>query len=849
MLTHKGGFYLSLLMVLALTLVLVNRIEWQYRDQLSAERMSSTLERLSIYRYQLESELNTNLSLITGVAAFVGANPDFSDEDFQRYSASVRERQPALVNIAVAPDLIIRHVHPWEGNEEAIGLDYRQQEDQWPAVERVIESGSMVIAGPVDLVQGGRAFVGRAPVFVSDDVGGQRIWGLVSAPILVDQLFRPAGLYDLPDDLALAIRGQDATGAEGETFFGESSVFGDVNMVSMPVALGEGSWELGVVPQEPGPTAGIIGIRGAGATISVLLMGGLWLRRRFLLEREGLQQIIFRNEHFLRAVERVSRVGGWRLAHDGRFTEMSETARRIFGLMSDGVDDLSLDGLCARLDTRSATLLRQQLMRALQYRTRFDRELELIRKDGTVVWVHLQGEVFEDRGRAEITGAVSDITRSREADRLIEYQANYDGLTHLPNRNLFLDRLHTSLLQADRQSSRLAVLFVDLDDFKSINDNLGHDKGDELLIEAAGRIRACVRETDTVSRYSGDEFVALLPDVFSESTVARICDEIIQRMNAPFKLDHSRLYCSVSIGVSFFPDDADEADVLIIKADQAMYEVKGAGKNSWQFYTTDMQQESERKHVLYNSLMVALNAGNLQVHYQPVLRVSDRKVVSCEALVRWQSEDGAYISPEEFVRVAEERGLVSQVDYFVLDTALRDIETINAGRKDPVQVSVNVSPRLFYLRDAHARAWVDLMIGAKVPRSVEITERLLVDDARSAGPLLDELSQSGVEVAIDDFGTGYSGLSYFSRFPIRVLKIDRAFVSKIGVSSTEEKLIESMLLIADKLDLKVIAEGVETAEQEAFLVAAGCEYLQGYRIAPPMPMAELKRFVEPTLSR
>ncbi len=848
MLTHKGGFYLSLLMVLALTLVLVNRAEWQYRDQLSAERMSSTLERLSIYRYQLESELNTNLSLITGVAAFVAAYPDFSDADFQRYGASVRERQPALVNIAVAPDLVIRHVHPREGNEEAIGLNYRQQEDQWPAVERVIESGTMVIAGPVDLVQGGRAFVARAPVFVWDDVGDQRIWGLVSAPILVEQLFRPAGLYDLPDDLDLAIRGQDATGAEGETFFGEPSVFADANMVSMPVALGEGSWELGVVPQEPGTTAGIIGIRGAGATISVLLMGGLWLRRRFLLEREGLRQIIFRNENFLRAVERVSRVGGWRLAHDGRFTEMSETARRIFDLR-DGVDDFSLDGLCALLDTRSATLLRQQLMRALQYRTRFDRELELIRKDGTAVWVHLQGEVFEERGRTEITGAVSDITRSREADRLIEYQANYDGLTHLPNRNLFLDRLHTSLLQARRHSSRLAVLFVDLDDFKSINDNLGHDKGDELLIEAAARIRACVRETDTVSRYSGDEFVALLPDVFSESTVTRICDEIINRMNAAFELDDSRLHCSVSIGVSFFPDDGDEADVLIIKADQAMYEVKGTGKNSWQFYTADMQQESERKHVLYNSLMAALSAGRLQVHYQPVLRVSDRQVVSCEALVRWQSEDGTYISPEEFVRVAEDRGLVSQVDYFVLDTALREIQSVNAGREYPLQVSVNVSPRLFYLRDAHARAWVDLMIGAKVPRSVEITERLLVDDARSAGPLLDELSQSGVEVAIDDFGTGYSGLSYFSRFPIRVLKIDRAFVSKIGVSSTEEKLIESMLLIADKLDLKVIAEGVETEEQEAFLVAAGCEYLQGYRIAPPMPMAELQRFVESTLLR
>ncbi len=843
-LVKKRSLILSLL-TLALIVVAVQRyVENRYRDQLRFVQNETISERLSTIRYQLEGELSNNLSLINGLAAFIASYPDFTEDQYELYASTVLAREPALVNLAAAPDLVVRYVYPYAGNEAVIGLNYLRQANQREDVVRVVESGSMVIAGPLELVQGGMAFLGRAPVYVRGDDGLPELWGIVSAPILADTVYENAGLTDLPSDLEFAMRRSVQSG-EDTVFLGSPATFNNPAVVIMPVTAGGTSWEIAAVMPltlTPGLTAVTL-LRAGSVAVFLLLAVLVILRYRQFENNQSLRRLIFRNERFLRAVETVSQVGGWRWS-DGLFTELSTQARDIMMLPRDD-DNVDMDSFCFSLDTRGAEMLTHYITQAVSLRQRIDQELELRRREGRVIWLHLKAEVAElDDNRVELIGAIQDITQQKKVDQLIEYQANYDSLTGLPNRGLFQDRLHTALLHARRRSTRIAVLFVDLDNFKSVNDNLGHDAGDELLVESAQRIQASIRTVDTVARYSGDEFVALLVDVFSASVVSRIADDIVLAMRQPFVLGGRQVYCSVSIGVAFYPDDGESVDTLVIKADQAMYEVKKSGRNSWQFYTTAMQLESEQKHHLYNELVMAIEQKLLTVFYQPIVDAASGRVTGCEALVRWQQEEGDWIGPDIFIPIAEERGLINRIDLFVLQSALRFLNELNASLPSPISLSVNVSPRVLHLRDDDAQDWLRTLEAEKnVSVTIEITERVLVEDSVSTHEILDQLHRAGVQIAIDDFGTGYSGLSYFSRFPVSSVKIDRSFVQDLGLRTTETTLVETILLLASKLGIKVVAEGVETEKQAAFLRDNHCDYLQGYHICRPLSGQDFRDFV------
>lgn len=810
-------------------------LESRYVQSQVAQQREEVSERLGGIRSQLESTLANNLSLINGLAAFISSYPDFTPAQFNQYAETVISREPALVNLAAAPDLVVRYVYPLQGNEAVIGLDYMSIPAQRDAVLRVVQTGSMVIAGPVDLVQGGRAFVGRAPVYVSGPDGAERFWGIVSSPMLAETIYQMAGLNSIPADMRLAIRGSDGI-MSGAVFFGDATTFEEAGVVTMPVAAGGSSWEIAAAPvmTAAGTSSGITSLRFTTFTAFLLLSVLLVLRYRQFQHNQLLRAIIFRNERFLRAVEAVSRVGGWRWS-DGMFTEVSEQARDIMGLPL-GKTALEMTEFCHTLDIRSREIFEYYILNAARNLHRIDQELEMRRRDGEVLWLHLKAEVIENENRsAELVGAIQDITQQKKVDQLIEYQANYDLLTGLPNRALFQDRLHNALLHASRRSTRIAVLFVDLDNFKSVNDNLGHDAGDELLVESARRIQTCIRSVDTVARYSGDEFVALLVDVFSASVASRIAEDMVMAMREPFSLDGRQIYCSASIGVSFYPDDGESPDTLLIKSDQAMYEVKKSGRNAWQFYTAAMQLESEHKHRLYNELVAAINDEQLEVYYQPVVNSADGCIVSCEALVRWPRADGSWVTPDVFIPVAEERGLINRIDLFVLRQSIKSIRQLNARLGSNISLSVNVSPRLLHLRDDDALDWLRVVEHEhEVAVTIEITERVLVDELGNTQKVLEQLHQAGVRIAIDDFGTGYSGLSYFTRFPVSAVKIDRSFVRDLGEAATQTTLVETILLLASKLGIQVVAEGVETEAQAAFLRQHQCDFLQGYYIAPPL---------------
>ncbi len=812
---------------------------------LELERVQ-VFENLSSVRYQLESGLANSLSLVNGLGAFIASNPDFTQQEYDTYAATVLMREPALLNLAAAPGLVVRHVYPIEGNEEVLGLDFNTFEPQRAAVLRVVRTGSMVVAGPVDLVQGGSGFVARSPVYINEADGTRRLWGIVSAPISVASLYADTDLFDPGTGLEIAIRGRDGLGPEGEVFFGDPSVFGNPRTVTMPVVVGGGSWQIGAYAlsdiRDGNPA--ILAVRVTCLLLALLCMLAVSLRQRALRKEHAYEQRIFRNEQFLREVETVSRVGGWRLTADGQFSEVSEQFRHIMGVSTEA-EPLSLERLCAHFSDESGRLLRRLVERALQRSLNFDTELRLLRRDDSELWLHIRGEIIRHSAQhKELVGAIQDITKAKKADSLIEYQANYDALTGLANRTLFRDRLSHALAAARRTSTKLAVVFIDLDNFKSVNDNLGHDVGDEVLVEAARRIRSCVREVDTVARYSGDEFIIVIRDVFTESSVWRIVDNIVATVAQPYALGTHQVYCGASVGISFFPDDATDGDTLIIKADQAMYEVKKSGRNGWLFYTDEMQKKSERRHDLYTQLVQALKSNALSVHYQPIHSLRENRIVGCEALVRWQLPDGSYVPPDDFIPLAEESGLVLSIDLLVLRTAHEFLSALNEEFKQNLGLSVNVSTRLLYMRDDSAQEWFRLIrTQDNVPLTVEITERVLVEDAARALKLLDELSSAGVHISIDDFGTGYSGLSYLSRFPVHGLKIDRSFVAKIGVAKTEEALIETMLLMASRLQLRVVAEGIETPQQLDFLKAANCDLVQGYLLGRPMAAAQLRALI------
>jgi diguanylate cyclase (GGDEF)-like protein len=437
------------------------------------------------------------------------------------------------------------------------------------------------------------------------------------------------------------------------------------------------------------------------------------------------------------------------------------------------------------------------------------------------------------------------LRREREYARAMERQAKEDTLTGLPNRASFKEQLASALARSTRSGARHALLFIDLDDFKSVNDNLGHDAGDRLLREVAQRVRGCVRSSDTVARLSGDEFTAILYDIASEDSSAHVAESIVESLRRAFRIDGHEVFCGSSVGVAIYPDDATDADTLITKADQAMYSVKQSGRNGWHFYTREMHERSERRHRLYNELAAAIDAGQLMTWYQPIVEVTSGRIVSCEALARWRRPDGSWVPPAEFVEVAEERGLVNRLDHYVMERAIEEIRNLNAALDTSLGLSVNVSPRIFSARNQDLARWTELARGGarELRLSVEITERVLFGESEQAHHALDELAAARVGISIDDFGTGFSSLGYLMRFPVDTIKIDRSFTRAIGMDSGNEALVETILAMARRLGKKVVAEGVETEAQWEYLRRHGCTFAQGYLFGKPMSSEEFQRAV------
>ncbi|HUP95813.1 MAG TPA: EAL domain-containing protein [Burkholderiales bacterium] len=477
----------------------------------------------------------------------------------------------------------------------------------------------------------------------------------------------------------------------------------------------------------------------------------------------------------------------------------------------------------------------------------YDIEYRIVRADGGVRWVHDQAFPVRDASGNvhRIAGIGADITERKEAEEKLVYLAHYDGLTGLPNRLLFFDRLGQTLAQARRHKVLTAVMFLDLDRFKIVNDTLGHAVGDELLCQVAGRLTACTRQGDTVARFSGDEFVLIVNDLHEAEDARLVAQKVLLAFVEPFRLGNQEVFVSTSIGISMYPSDCEDEQALLKNADTAMYRAKESGRNNFQFYTPQMNARALYRLNLENALRRALERGEFRLHYQPKTCLNTGQVTGLEALLRWERPDHGLVPPADFVPLLEDTGLIVQVGEWVLREACRQIAAWQAAGRDPIAIAINISARQFADRNLGEVIKRVLDEYGADPRYIELelTESLLMVNTEEAVRALEYLKSLGLRLSIDDFGTGYSSLSYLKRFPIDALKIDRSFIDQITTDVDDATITRAVIGMAHNLGLKVVAEGVETQEQLSFLSANGCDEAQGYFFARPQPALEVGKWL------
>lgn len=495
----------------------------------------------------------------------------------------------------------------------------------------------------------------------------------------------------------------------------------------------------------------------------------------------------------------------------------------------------------------------QSMWEEIKLTGRWQGEIWNTKKNGTnyTEWISIN-TIYDEHGKIFRRIALfSDITEKKEADELILRQANYDSLTKLPNRRMFIDRLEQEIKVSHRKKQEFALVFLDLDNFKVINDSMGHDYGDALLIEVGKRITHCVREVDTVARIGGDEFTIILSDLSDLHNVESICQKILIALKKTFYISDMPTYISASLGITLYPNDANTTLALLKNADQAMYLAKNHGRNRFCYFTASMQEQALNHLALMNDLRKAISLNQLAVFYQPIVELQTGIIRKAEALVRWKHPIRGMVSPAEFIPLAEESGLIVEIGDWVFKQTVQHIKECKKQLGVDIQISVNKSPVQF--RETIVNLdWLAYLTENKLPGEsivIEITEGLLMDNNTSTMERLSQFRAANIELSMDDFGTGYSSLSYLKKFDLDYLKIDQSFTKNLAPGSVDMILSEAIITMAQKLGLKVIAEGIETEEQMKLLLASGCDYGQGYYFSKPVAGDEFLQLLVKTHPR
>jgi diguanylate cyclase (GGDEF)-like protein/PAS domain S-box-containing protein len=560
-------------------------------------------------------------------------------------------------------------------------------------------------------------------------------------------------------------------------------------------------------------------------------------------ERRAAQEVLRRSEQRLRLHLQQSPLAFIEWDLDFRAIEWNPAAERIFGFAKQEAlgkrasELIAGPGACGDIAKVWQRLMRDRHGASLTMvnRARYGQDI-------TCEWHYTP--LVDEHGRVmSVITLAQDITASQRAQHRLHYLAYYDDLTGLPNRTLFNDRLAHAVAEAKRSGRHVGLLLLDLDNFKVVNDTLGHAQGNVLLRGVAERVQACVRETDTVGRFGGDEFGVVIGDLAEAHYALAVAQKILDGFSQPFGIAGRDVYVATSIGVAFYPDDVEDLEGLMMSADAALHHAKAQGRNNFQFYSSDLTRSARQRLDLETRLRRALERGEFVLHYQPRVSLESGRVTGVEALLRWQDHEQGIVSPAEFVGCAEESGLIVPIGDWVLRTACTEVQRWHAAGFTKLGLAVNLSPRQFRqprLVDAVERALTDTGFDAGL-LELEITESVLLGDDPEVSRVLRSLKERGVSIAVDDFGTGYSSLSYLKRFPVDILKIDRSFVRAVPTDLDDVAIVRAIVAMARSLRLRTVAEGVELEDQVRFLRSEGCQEVQGFLYSPALPPTELVR--------
>lgn len=565
------------------------------------------------------------------------------------------------------------------------------------------------------------------------------------------------------------------------------------------------------------------------------------LRQRLkrLLAARDSELSLDQSEAFARSIIQHATIGIITLGSDGMIKFVNPAAETIFGYTVSELVNCSISSLIPALSDETC-------WQAERAEYNFDEKTELsgCRQDGSTFALECTINPFTVLNQCFITLMLRDVTERKQYEEIIRHQAFYDSLTDLPNRLLLKERIMLEIARAERNKKKLAVLYLDLDRFKLINDTLGHDSGDQVLQEIGHRLRDTLRGTDTVARLGGDEFAMLLPDLVSEEYLGRVCTHLLDDIKKPMIISGYEIFLTASIGVAIYPDDGKEYDTLLANADVAMYQAKEKGKNNFQLYTAALNAKALERLALENSLRRAVDYKEFVVHYQPKVNGRDRRVIGMEALVRWQHPQWGLVPPDKFIPMAEETGLIVPIGEWVLRTACQQNKNLQNAGLPPLTVAVNLSARQFELQDLATIVARILQETGLEPQylELEITESIAMHNLPHTLKTINDLKEIGVQFSIDDFGTGYSSLSKLNSISVNKLKIDKSFVHRIDGNKDNSVIASTILALGKSLELGVVAEGVESEEQAQFFCAGGCDEMQGYFFGKPMTQERFAEF-------
>lgn len=824
-----GALSLVALGALLLTLALLNRSldrQTQREAQLQLSELSQRIES-AISNRQVEAR-----ALVTHLAD----NPNLTQAQYEHFLNRLLTNPELYTNIAAAPDLRIEYIYPVTGNQAALGLYYPNVPSQWPAIQSMLNTGETVLIGPINLAQGGQGFIIHEPVYNADG-----LWGIIAAVLPLDRLLGFAGLTELTQRYRVNIEAW-LVSQPGTPINVWGTPFDQAPWISVNTNIPNGMWDIKLLPRNP--------IKVSTATqvtvILIALLGTLliiwvtFLMARGRDQREQSQVALKTSTFMLDEAQRIGGMGSWIRASSGApFTlspQLSDMLR-----MSTQVSLGDFMNIIPRKDIRLVSEALHDITTGR--RKAFSIEHRICTADGKELIVQHTAEhtVVNQRGDAQAIGTLIDITAKKETEQRLERLAYFDMLTHTPNRYYFKSEVERLLDEHNTRHQKLALLHIDLDHFKVINDSMGHLIGDEVLRITSERIRAALHERDLLSRTGGDEFMVALTDIADSDEACMVATQIVEKFHSPMSVQGHEIFNGVSIGIVIFPDQARSYEELYQRSDLALYRSKASGRGRYQLFSDHLHVDFQRRTNIERAMRGALIKNEFYLVYQPKVSVSNHSLVGIEALLRWNSSEFGMVGPDEFIPLAEETGFIVQLGLWVMNEAFREFSAARSHFRHDLRLSINLSPRQIQHSDLENDIR-DALMTYDVPGKnleLEITETFIIRDRAQCEAFMRSMSRIGVGFSLDDFGTGYSNLASLKNLPLTTLKIDKTFVADIETDQDDRTMVDTVIQLGHNLGLVVIAEGVETEGQHRFLSQTGCDEYQGYLFSPAIAMDAL----------